>query len=193
LYKTLRNDGAEGEAFRYGTVPAVSKGLIDAFKVEFGDTAYPVSSVSEASELEHLGRTGVVVNSSLALLLKRELPAKEAIHNELQRSVTERIQMQDLNDAEKAVLIRGLELAQVATGMEVGRLTQIVLFRDPGLRGLHRQGEILISRKELGDLGGFVVTLLHEYAHEFGGDGDKPHVDSLQAFMERLVNQLEAK
>ena len=61
------------------------------------------------------------------------------------------------------------------------------------LRGTHKAGEILIARKELQDLGRFVVTLLHEYAHEFGGDGDKSHVDMLQVYMERLINLMEAK
>ena len=193
LYKTLRNDGAEGEAFRYRTVPAVAKGMVAAFYSEFGEDAYPVSSVSEASELDHMGRKGVVLNASLAALLKKELPAKETIQAELRREVTERVQLGDLDESEKDVLLRGLSLGRAATGLDVGALTQIVIFRDANLRGLHKAGEILIARKMLRDLGQFVVTLLHEYAHEFGGDGDKSHVDHLQAYMERLINRMETK
>lgn len=193
LYKTLRSDGAEGEAFRYSSVPAVSKGLVSAFYEEFGEGAYPVSSVSEASELDHMGRKGVVLNASLATLLKKELPAKETIQAELKREVTARVQLGDLDDAEKAVLLRGMALGQAATGQDVGALTQIVTFRDETLCGLHKTGEIMIARKMLQDLGRFVVTLLHEYAHEFGGDGDKSHIDRLQAYMERLINLMEAK
>jgi hypothetical protein len=193
LYKTLRSDGAEGEAFKYCTVPAVAKGLVSAFREEFGEDAYPVSSVSEASELDHMGKLGVVVNSSLASLLKKELPAKEIIQAELKRSIVDRVQPHALDEAEKAVLLRGMELVQAVTGKDVGMITQIVVFKDTALRGTHKAGEISIARKELKDLGQFVVTLLHEYAHEFGGDGDKSHVDTLQAYMERLINLMEAK
>jgi len=193
LYKTLRSDGAEGEAFRYSTVPAVAKGLVSAFYEEFGEGAYPVSSVSEASELDHMGRKGVVLSACLATILKKELPAKETIQAELKREVTSRVQLGDLDEGEKAVLLRGLAMGQAATGQDVGALTQIVTFRDESLRGLHKAGEIMIARKMLQDLGRFVVTLLHEYAHEFGGDGDKSHVDNLQAYMERLINLMEAK
>lgn len=191
LYKVLRKDGAEAEAFRYMSIPEVSKSLVEQFKEEFGDEAYPTTSVSEASELGHLGKTGVMLGGSLAAILKKEMPAKAEIQEKLKREVVSRVQFQDLTPDERKVLERGLELAKAATGRDPGEITTIVEFREPGLRGLHKSGEITIARNQLGSVGGFLVTLLHEYSHEFGSDGEKNHVDAIQFYVEKLVNWME--
>ena len=102
-----------------------------------------------------------------------------------------RVQLRELDPGEREVLRRGLALAQQATGQDVGAMTSIVTFRDPGLRGLHKSGELLVRREELTSLGTFLVTVLHEYAHEFGGDGGKPHVDALQQFLEQVITTME--
>ena len=112
---------------------------------------------------------------------------------ELKQQVTARIQLGDLSAAEGQVLSRGLEVAKAAIGKDPGTMTAIVTFRDNTLRGLHKAGEILIARKELENLGQFVVTLLHEYSHEFGSDGAKDHVDALQCYMEKIINAMEEK
>lgn len=193
LYKMFRSEAAESEAFRYTSSPGLSKTLVEAFKEEFGEDAYPATSVSEATEMQHFGKTGVVLSKSLADMLKRDMPAKEQIQAELKQQVTARIQLGDLSAAEAQVLSRGLEIAKAAIGKDPGTMTAIVTFRDNTLRGLHKAGEILIARKELENLGQFVVTLLHEYSHEFGSDGAKDHVDALQCYMEKIINAMEEK
>lgn len=193
LYKMFRSESAEADAFRYVSAPTLSKSMVQAFKEEFGDDAYPATSVSEASELQHFGKTGVVLSRSLADMLKRDMPAKEQIQSELKQQVTSRVQFADLTPDEAQVLSRGLAFTKAAIGYDPGTMTSIVTFRDPAIRGLHKSGEILISRKELATLGQFVVTLLHEYAHEFGADGAKDHVDALQFYMEKIINAMEDK
>jgi hypothetical protein len=188
LYKMMRNESAEAEAFRYASAGPVSKALLAEFHQEFGGDAYPTASVSEAAEFEHFGKKGVVLGAALAALLKRELPAKEQIQAQLKQEVTSRVQLHDLNAAERKVLVDGLKLGQKILNADPGKITSIVTFRDPLLRGLHKSGEIFISRGQLASLGKFVVTLVHEWSHEFGGDGEKSHVDQIQAAFERLVD-----
>lgn len=189
LYKMMRNESAEAEAFRYSSKGLVSSSLLKQFHEEFGEDAYPVASISEASEFEHFGKKGVVLGGSLASLLKRELPGKEQIQAQLKQEITSRVQLHELEEGERNVLNRGLALAQEILNADAGTITSIVIFRDPLLRGLHKSGEIFISRGQLASLGKFVVTLVHEWAHEFAGDGEKGHIDQIQLAFERMVDR----
>lgn len=188
IYKMLRQDGAEVDALRYTTTPQLSKAIADEFREEFGQDAIPVTSVSDASELEHVGKTGVIMSHALAAVLKNQFPTVAQIKHAMREDVVERIQLHDLNEAERAVLKRGVEIVSTAAGQDVGAITAIVRFRDSALRGLHKDGELLISRSELATIGGFSVVLLHEFAHHFGADGEKGHIDTIQRYMEKIIN-----
>lgn len=186
FYKLLRQDSAEADALRWTTTPALSKGLVEEFKEEFGEDAYPVSSVAEASELEHLGKNGVMLSSALATILKKEMPTKLDIQEKLKKEVVRVVQLQELTPGERKVLTKALALAPA----EASACTTIVEFRDPSLRGLHTAGKIEIARTELKSVGDFLITLFHEYAHEFGHDGEASHIEQLQTFCAQAINEL---
>jgi hypothetical protein len=191
LYKMLRNESAEAEAFRYVSAGPVSKALLAEFHQEFGADAYPTASVSEAAEFDHFGKKGIVLGTALATLLKRELPGKEQIQAQLKQEVTSRVQLHELDEAERAVLVAGLKLGQKILNADPGKITSIVALPrsrfclGPAQRcggDLDFERAARQSRQVRGN------TRSTSGRMNFGGDGEKSHIDQIQAAFERLVD-----
>jgi hypothetical protein len=192
LYGLLKKDQGEAEAMRHAYAPAAAKALAKEFQAEYGESVIPVTSVAEAAELEHLGAKAVVVPRSLGTLLRDsgQFPAKDKLLTEFKTGIEKRVQLHELSEMERHILDKGLKLAIAATDASIGEQLMIVEFRDPQLRGLHRNGEIYVRRSELQSLGSFLVVLIHEYAHFKGADGEKGHVDALQNALEKVINMM---
>lgn len=192
LYTLLKEEGTESSAFRYATLPeSLSTRLAAEFKKEFGEDALPVSSIAEASSLEHYGKKGVVTPAALTNVLGSHFPTKEQVKQNYRASVVQIVQLSDLTPKEKDVLFQGLAVGEKVTGRTLGDVLSIVVFKDNSVHGVHTgSGSIKIARDQLSSLGKFLVTLFHEYAHEFAEDGAKGHIDRIQVYLEKAIDYL---
>ncbi len=179
---------------RYNT-SYLSKPILEAaaarFTEEHGANAVPVANIAEAHDIEHLGRTGIVVNTQLGALLEPTFGSlvkmKEALHKETVRSYS----WHELTQTEK-------DTFEIAAGMVVAADESFALadidcvdFKSPELQGLFKDGRVQIARKHLDDVDTALPILVYEFAHKLGGaDGEKSHVANIEKLWSRIVSKL---
>ncbi len=155
------------------------------FLERYGDDAIPVKTTGEGSDLDHLGKKGVVVtNDGLRTVLQKKFGTPWEVAQKLADAVEKTHGWSDLEDSEKLSLDRALGiLGKEVPWLDRGRL-DVVDFRDEKLRGTHSfeggEERVRLSRAITGDPGLTLRVLIHEVAHHAGGDGSKSHVSEIE-------------
>ena len=191
VFDMLADSWAEADGLRYYN-KSVSPLCAADFKDRYGEDAIPVMSVTDAEQLKHFGRTGIVVPSAMYAVLRTHFPSVHDVQQEFRNSVEKIVQLEELSPSETQVLTEGLHLLQVTLPDARAQLGKIILahFKDPNLYGLFKDGELYVAQKTLSSIGRFVISVIHEYSHHYGKDGAKGHVDSIQAACEKVVQYL---
>lgn len=174
-----------------GMDPKVLEYVANDFKAKHGENAVPVQTLSESKDLDHLGKKGVIVNKNLASVLAQKLPTATQVKEELRDEVTARHGWSDLTGDEKANLTGCVELLN-ASGVVTTSLESIEVctFRSPEILGLYKNGKALLSKARLAKFEDALEVLVHEVAHQKGGDGDKTHVATIEATWKGIVASL---
>ena len=163
------------------------------FRQSYGADAVPVASLAESRDVEHLGKKGVVVSKQLGAVLAKTMGDAQAVRTGLQKEVVRTYAWGELSDAEKAVL----DGAMAMVGPVVSTLSmddvEIVDFRSPTLAGQFKAGKIYLAKKLLSDADETLCTLIHEVAHQNGGDGDHGHIAQLERIWMGVVRNLRSK
>lgn len=170
---------------------AARKELVRVFQERHGVDALPVSSLAESAEIEHLGKRGVVVPKGLRLILERDLGNVASNKAKLREEVTQTYSWHDITDAEKANINRAIDLINPVESMSLN-LLDITDFRDDNIRGMFKDGRILLARKILEDRSLTLRVMVHEVAHRTGGDGEKSHVSNIERIWAGIVQGLSA-
>lgn len=183
IFAALAVGSSDGQGFRWRASAEAIERVTALFFAEHGKDALPVSSMAGAREAEHYGKRGIVVAEDFAKLLAQDdalrLDAVRAAHG---KSVTTRFSWSDLTGGEAMTYRKVLALVEAAAAAlgykpVEDRLT-IVAFGDENLQGLHKDGALYVSRACLASVADFVRVLVHEVAHDRGGDGDKGHEEA---------------
>jgi len=169
---------------------AVKKCMATTFAAKFGENAVPVANLAESAEVEHLGRRGIVVSKSLGALLATTLGNKEELAKQLREEVLRTLSWSDLTATQKANLQGSIELlGMVREGCTLDMI-DVVAFRDDKLRGQYKDERILLAAHVVEDRDQCLATLVHEFSHRVGSDGEKSHVAEIEATWRDIVKHL---
>lgn len=168
----------------------VQRQVAEAFQAQFGATAVPVGNLAESMEVEHLGRQGVVVPKPLGAMLAKTMGDKETLQRTLREEVTRTLSAFELTPAQRANLLDAVKLVEAVRPACTLTLIDLVEFRSANLLGQHKDGRILLAAKLLDDADELLATIVHEYAHEAGADGEKGHVAEIEATWRDIVRML---
>lgn len=187
---------SEGDAdVRSETVYApkkVREGVAAKFKKQFGEDAIPVANLAESHEVEHLGKRGVVVSKSLASILADTIGTKDTIVKAMREEVTRKLAWSDLDETQRKNLFDALAITGEVRPECVLDLVDVVDFRSEKLLGQFKDGRILLAARILTDRDETLATLVHEYSHREGGDGEKDHVMAIENLWRDIVKHLRA-
>lgn len=167
------------------------------FAAQFGANAVPVATLAESAEIEHLGRRGIVVSKPLGALLAETLGSKEELQRQLREEVTRVYSWRELSIDQRSNLTDNITLIAQAcalsstTALSLG-LVDIVDFRSETLSGQYKDGRTLIAARILDDRDETLATLVHEFCHRLGGDGEKSHGHAVQCLWRDIVKYLRS-
>jgi hypothetical protein len=169
----------------------VKKTIADEFIKRHGDTALPVATLGESQDVEHLGKKGIVVPKSLRAVLEQNLGTADANKAKLKDEVLTLHGWHDLSNDEKANVERAIFLVNGVTTVSINDI-DVATFRDPKLHGMFNTatGRILLAKSTLADRDFTLLVLVHEVAHQSGGDGNKDHIDRMQGLWSGIVARL---
>lgn len=168
--------------------------IVADFTSKHGTNAVPVKTLGESKDLDHLGKKGVVVSESMAAVLTLKMPSVEKVKEALREETTARYGWHDLNDKEKASLTDAVNLVNASGAIDIDLdEIDVVDFSSDDLRGLYKDGRVVIARKLVEDADLCLATLVHEAAHQAGGDGDKSHVATIEKVWCGIVSHLRSK
>ena len=168
------------------------KALVGIFQKRHGDDALPVGSLSESAEIEHLGKKGIVCPKPLKAILERQLGNMKTNQAKLREEVTKTYGWHDLSSDEKEHLKGALALVNVIEPVSLDDV-DVNDFKDEALRGMFKDGRILLAKKILTDRNLCLRVLVHEVAHRAGGDGEKSHVQNIERIWAGIVANLMSK
>lgn len=164
------------------------------FTAQFGANAVPVMSLGDSIELEHYGKKGIVVAKTLGGMLADVLGTKEAVLARSRTEVTKTFSWNELDADERQNLLAAIALVEIVRpDVRLLDLVDVVTFRSPTLLGQYKDGRILLAQNKLHDGDETLATLVHEFAHAHGGDGEKGHVAAIEHLWRDIVKTLRGK
>jgi hypothetical protein len=164
--------------------------LAARFKATHGDGAVPVGSLADSKDIEHLGRKGIIVPKSLKAVLESVMDSAEVAKVKLREEVTKLYGWHELTQTEKDNLEKVLALVSPVSACDLNSV-DVVDFRDPGLKGMFKDGRILLVKSQVQDLSECLATFIHELAHKIGGgDGEHSHVGNMEKLWTGVVRGL---
>ena len=193
FFGLLENEAMDLEGLRDFGAAEIPAPILNRVEKKFSDrhgkNAIPVGNLAESKDIEHLGKVGVVVPKILGAVLRQTMGNVEDVKKSLENEVLKAYSWHELSAEQKANLERAITLVSVRTPTTLDGI-DIVDFRSPNLLGQFKEGRSLISSKILSNFGETLRTLVHEVAHQHGGDGDKGHVDEIEETWTAIVVHL---
>jgi hypothetical protein len=164
--------------------------VANEFINKFGKDAVPVENFEQSKDIEHFGKRGIVVNKNLnAVLSSSKLGSYKSIKESLSSEAAHFYSFSDLTDIQKKNLDYAMAYLMPISTIKYSDL-DVVSFKSKNLLGIFKNGRIQISILVLNDLMQTFRTLIHEYAHNSGGDGDKAHIESVEKLWMGLLKQI---
>jgi len=162
------------------------KALVEQFHTRHGDNALPVASLSESAEIEHLGKKGIVCPKPLKAILEKQLGTMATNKAKLREEATKTYGWHDLSPEERQHIQGAIALVNPVEPCTLDDL-DVTDFRDENIRGMFKDGRILLAKKILTDRNLTLRVLVHEVAHRAGGDGEKGHVSNIEHIWSGIV------
>jgi hypothetical protein len=186
VYKLLEGNSKEIEypEQHFGEESSFKDKVAEHFKQEHGEKAVPVTSIQDSINIQHIGRSGILVNDSLKRILdsssKIENPTK--LKDEIEFATSHIYNWEELEKEEQDNLLKSAEQINKIEGINILDHTTIVDFHKPSLLGAAGNGKIKIAKKILPNVKEVLKVLIHEEAHLRSGskDGEKAFSDELQ-------------
>lgn len=171
-------------------VPEEARQFVHArFLLTHGENAVPVANLAEAEQIEHLGVRGVITTDSHRAVLQKTMGTIHTIRERLEKESTREYTLSDLSDAERVNLEDAFQLVNGVASLDLANL-HIVDFRSPGMEGQYVDGTVSLARKLLADPDLTLSVLIHEVAHDVGGDGSKSHIQKIEDLWTKIVRNL---
>ncbi len=159
--------------------PKVRQAVVASFQAIHGTDALPVENLADSKDIEHLGKKGVVAPKGLKAVLDTVLGSTEAVKANLRNEVVQSFGWSDLDTTERENLERAIAMVNAVEPVSLDTV-DVVSFRDEKIQGMFKDGRYLLSKPMLAALKDTLTVLVHEVAHQAGGDGDKGHVATIE-------------
>jgi len=169
---------------------SVKNDIAKQFMAKFGADAVPVATLAESAEVEHLGKRGIVVSRPLGALLATTMGSKDELQKSMREEVVRTLSWSDLGEAQKYNLLDSVKLIGTVRSNCTLDLVDIVEFRSANMMGQYKDGRLLVAARLLGDRDETLATLVHEFSHREGGDGEKNHVMAIENLWRDIVKSL---
>ena len=199
LLSLLLEGGKDAQAFKMRQPFQQALGLVeDAWIRRFGEGTVPVSSTEEMNAAGHIGLKGVFASEPVcAFFVSSKRLGLEILSRSRIARPTQTWEIEQLSHFERIHMESAIELVDAAVRhtrvgvSEVAGRISIVTFSSPQVLGQHDASvcpaRILLSRTVLGEFVKTLEVLIHEAAHDAGGDGDAHHQRAEGALYSRIV------
>jgi hypothetical protein len=175
----------------------------EAWTAIHGASAVPVRDRAGATEAGHYGRVGIIASSATcAFLDDHPTLSLKSLREQNRNEITATYGLNNLKFNERAIYRDALDaITPTLNAMGITPVAprlSIVDFQSDEVLGLHRFSQeesghqILVARRTLESLPSFLRTLVHEVAHDFGGDGEVSHERAEGEIFSRVVTRLLA-
>jgi len=165
--------------------------MVEAFKLRYGDDAFPAETQADARELEFVGRKGIVVNKAKRLILESQMGSRATLIADMRKQPKTIHPESSLSPVERRSLHEAIRLVQKAVpGVTIERV-KVVDFHDEMIVGRFDVDTILVSRRILTNEDETLVTIVHESAHLAGGDGEKSFEDMRDCIWLAIVRAVQ--
>jgi len=163
---------------------------------KYGEDAIPLESNEQVSMLGHLTSSkGVVVPEALRKVLEKSFGDFETIKKNLENEVDTIYALDELESEEKNNYIWAVGMINLGLeSMDLPKLglysAHVCSFKSDKLLGQHEGNQVRLSRHILNDRNLALSVLIHEVAHDNGGDGEKSHVSSIEKIWTNIFSVL---
>jgi len=193
-------EDAKGVGNRYCPEQHLER-VAQAWRDAYGEYAVPVKNQAEANDAGHLGKIGLITTPEVCSFFQEHPELSiEKLRSERRADVVETYTDAELNSAELRNLELALELIEPsvrAMGLaSIAQRLRVVDFRDESILGKHsfdpdsETFRISIARKNLDAVQSTVRVIVHEVAHDCGGDGTADHQHTEANLFSRIIAEL---
>ncbi len=183
LYKALAEGCKDTEGIQYWHASPIRDKLVQKFRSQHGDGAFPVENEDDRKRLAFFGKTGVMLPKVLCALLHWKMGGVDQYLSQCAACITNTHPLDSLGPEENANLLRAKCICNQV--YEASPPCDVVDFADTTFLGMWESanGCICIARKILTDAALTLRTLMHEYAHATSGgvDGDPQFISTLES------------
>lgn len=190
VYDLLLEDTAsEVEMVRWYAGSTICGVMLAEFVKRHGEKTIIVRHPDEAAKVRHFGETAVVVPDRLFQILSYSPSAFTftKFSKEANTKPSKVYRMEEIPGEQRVHYENAAAVLKAAVPtIDLSRVS-IVDFHNDSLLGLHRGigGEVLVARKNMmKGTAETLSTLIHEYAHDYGPDGDKGHIAKIEEYTE---------
>lgn len=201
MLEFLHGDTADARGFNSVHVPqSAHEAVARSWHAAYGDGIIPVQIEAQLNEAEHIGRVGRVAPGPVYAFfsgyepLSLDLLKQSSRARVLREHRSNDLSDQELNHLASAITVIEPQLKSLGIDSIHHRL-HVVDFSNPDVLGLHIASEgrtgIYIGRSVLADsLRKTIQVLVHEIAHDRGGDGSASHERTEGALFSAIVADL---
>lgn len=184
IYNMLKNNIKDLSAISSYDVNGFSTSCLDyinnKFIDEYGKDVIPVKDISQAKDVQFLGKLGIVFPEQFCLMvLKGE--GFNCIKKDLEEQIISIHNFDDLYNVEKENLNFSINMINRS---DVNTIflsdMQICSFKTDKILGLYQDKKVKLSKKILKDKYLTLRVLIHEVAHKVDGDGTKGHTNEIE-------------
>ncbi len=193
IFELLHENAEEVTSLCYYTGTLENEQIAGKFVEKYGD-AVPVTSQDEVTALSHLGKRAIKVPASLHYILKSKYGSPQDIIKNVRRNTKHVYCPEDLTNEERARYEKCLELLREALvdakmNVDLAERVTVVDFADSSICGTFDSNDrsINLGRGQLVSASRAMRTLIHEAAHEFGGDGSKEHESAIGSLTQAVL------
>jgi len=166
-----------------------------------GASAMPVLDQAGAIEAGHYGRIGIIASPATCTFLDdHPTLSLKSLRVAKRNDVTATYGLGDLTYSERFIYQSAIEaITPTLNSMGITPIAPrlgLVDFQCDDVLGLHRFNreesvhQILVARRTLKSLPSFLQVLVHEIAHDFGGDGEVSHERAEGEIFSKVISRL---
>lgn len=197
----LYGDTPDVRGFSSCTIPLDTyERVANVWHAKHGDNVIPVQIEAQLNEAEHIGKVGIVVPGPVYTFFQGYEPLSlELLKKSSTAQVLREYRSDDLSDLELGRLAGAIQVVEPQLRkLEIDSIhhrLQVVDFSNPDVLGMHIRKDgrttICISRTALADsLQRTIQVLVHEVAHDRGGDGSASHERTEGTLFSAIIAEL---
>ena len=165
--------------------------VVAAFVEQHGEGVIPCSTPQEVAQAQQHGLSVTLVSEQLKKLLQKVGPLNIDVILAARRfDVSEDHKMRDLSKRERRNLSWAVAMIMRARPEAVKEMEVTVVTFCGDLLGLHKGSSIKLAREILEDRAQLISVLIHEMAHNEGGDGTPQHRREIESISADIIVSL---